>query len=49
QITISQYKDKYASVLNEIVIKSLDPKLEKVMECLKTLESNCSAWKNKIA
>ncbi|CAG8682990.1 12748_t:CDS:2, partial [Cetraspora pellucida] len=49
QITISQYKDKYASILNEIVVKSLDPKLKKVMECLKKLESDCSAWRNKIS
>ncbi|CAG8715003.1 16442_t:CDS:2, partial [Dentiscutata heterogama] len=34
-LKVCQYKDKYASVLNEIVVKSLDPKLEKVMECLK--------------
>ncbi|KAF0457791.1 rave complex subunit rav2 [Gigaspora margarita] len=48
-LKVCQYKDKYVSVLNEIVVKSLDPKLESVMECLKKLESNCSAWKNKIA
>ncbi|CAG8809225.1 1119_t:CDS:2, partial [Dentiscutata erythropus] len=28
-LKVCQYKDKYASVLNEIVVKSLDPKLEK--------------------
>ncbi|RIB06074.1 hypothetical protein C2G38_542883 [Gigaspora rosea] len=40
-LKVCQYKDKYVSVLNEIVVKSLDPKLESVMECLKKATPQC--------
>ncbi|RGB36640.1 RAVE subunit 2/Rogdi [Rhizophagus diaphanus] len=46
---IWKYKDKYASVLDKVIVKSRDPKLEEVMEGLEKLERECLAWKGKIA
>ncbi|RIA83204.1 Rogdi leucine zipper containing protein [Glomus cerebriforme] len=46
---ICKYKDKYASILDEVIVKSHDPKLEEVMEGLEKLERECLAWKGKIA
>jgi len=46
---ITKYKDKYASILEEVIVKSRDPKLEEVMEGLEKLERECLAWKGKIA
>ncbi|CAG8605749.1 10519_t:CDS:2, partial [Diversispora eburnea] len=45
---VYQYKDKYAYVLDEVFVKSLDPKLAEVMECLNRLERDCLGWKGKI-
>jgi len=35
--------------LDEVIVKSHDPKLEEVMESLEKLERECLAWKGKIA
>ncbi|RHZ89729.1 hypothetical protein Glove_11g32 [Diversispora epigaea] len=45
---VFQYKDKYVCILDEVFVKSLDPKLAEVMECLSRLERDCLSWKGKI-
>ncbi|CAJ0628581.1 296_t:CDS:2, partial [Entrophospora sp. SA101] len=42
---VCKYKDKYVSILDEVVVKSLDPKLEELMENIKKLEKECLSWK----
>jgi len=46
---VCKYKDNYATILDEISVKSLDPRLEEVVEGLRKTESICLGWANKLA
>ncbi|CAG8587407.1 4802_t:CDS:10 [Paraglomus brasilianum] len=43
-----KYKDIYVTIIDEIVVRSLDPSLEEIGAKLKEIEQQCLSWRKKI-
>ncbi|KAG9288929.1 hypothetical protein G9A89_019551 [Geosiphon pyriformis] len=46
---VCKYKDKQAIILDQISVRSLDPRLEEIVEGLRKTERECLAWRAKLS